>query len=168
MRGTGSQTLVIIFDTVRTKISQGISNSYQTLAGQALTVGQSALGFALSLGVMLYLTFFLLRDGNVLITKIEHCLPLAIEQRRPLVARFVDVVRATIKGSVIVAVLQGVIGGLVFWALGIGGALLWGAAMGIFDCFQQSGRHLSGFPLLFTFLLRATSGKRWRCSSAVS
>ena len=147
------------FDAVQTKISQGIANSYQTLAGQAFTVGQSALGFALSLGVMLYLTFFLLRDGAALITKIEHCLPLAIQQRRALVARFVAVVRATIKGSVIVALLQGVIGGLVFWSLGIGGALLWGAAMGIFSLFPAVGTAFVWVPVALYLL---ATGDIWQ------
>ncbi|HEY7976558.1 MAG TPA: AI-2E family transporter [Rhizomicrobium sp.] len=140
------------FDTVRSKISQGIANSYQTLAGQAFIVGQSALGFVLSLGVMLYLTFFLLRDGETLITQIERCLPLAIEQRRALVARFVAVVRATIKGSVIVAIIQGVIGGLVFWSLGIRGALLWGVAMGIFSLFPAVGTAFIWFPVALYLL----------------
>ena len=124
---------------VQAKIGQGVTSSFQTLASQALNVGQSALGFFLSLGVMLYLTFFLLRDGHVLIGKIERCLPLASEQRSLLVTRFVAVVRATIKGSVIVAILQGLIGGLIFWMLGISGALLWGVAMGIFSLFPAIG-----------------------------
>ena len=108
---------------------------------------------------MLYLTFFLLRDGAALITKIEHCLPLAIQQRRALVARFVAVVRATIKGSVIVALLQGVIGGLVFWGVGIGGALLWGAAMGIFSLFPAVGTAFVWVPVALYLL---ATGDIWQ------
>ncbi len=127
------------FAAVQARIGQGVASSFQSLAGQVLNVGQSALGFFLSLGVMMYLTFFLLRDGNVLLAKIERCLPLAPHQRGLLVTRFVAVVRATIKGSVVVALLQGIIGGVIFWMLGISGALLWGVAMGIFSLFPAIG-----------------------------
>jgi predicted PurR-regulated permease PerM len=147
------------FATVQAKISQGIANSFRTLASQALNVGQSTFAFFLSLGVMLYLTFFLLRDGHMLIATIERCLPLPVEQRRLLVVRFVAVVRATIKGSVIVAILQGLIGGLVFWFLGIGGALLWGVAMGVFSLFPAIGTGLIWVPV--TIYLFAT-GDVWR------
>lgn len=147
------------FEAVRERITRGIASSFQTLAGQAFNVGQSAFGFFLSLGVMLYLTFFLLRDGDVLTAKIERCLPLAIEQRRLLVARFVAVVRATIKGSVIVAILQGVIGGLVFWSLGVGGALLWGVAMGIFSLFPAIGTAFIWVPVSIYLL---ATGDIWQ------
>ncbi|OYX37674.1 MULTISPECIES: AI-2E family transporter [unclassified Sphingomonas] len=147
------------FGAVQARIGQGIASSFQTLASQALNVGQSALGFFLSLGVMLYLTFFLLRDGDVLIAKIERCLPLAPEQRSLLVTRFVAVVRATIKGSVIVAILQGLIGGLIFWILGISGALLWGVAMGIFSLFPAIGTALIWVP---ASLYLIATGDTWQ------
>ncbi len=147
------------FAAVQAKIGQGFASSFRTLASQAFNVGQSMLGFFLALGVMLYLTFFLVRDGDALITTIERYLPLPADQRRVLVARFVAVVRATIKGSVIVAILQGLIGGLVFWFLGIGGALLWGVAMAIFSLFPAIGTGLIWVPV--TVYLLAT-GDVWR------
>ncbi len=142
------------FAAFQAKISQGVTSSFRTLASQAFNVGQSTLGFFLSMGVMLYLTFFLLRDGAGLMAKVERCLPLPIDQRSLLMARFVEVVRATIKGSIIVALLQGLIGGLVFWFLGIGGALLWGVAMAIFSLFPAIGTGLIWVPV--TIYLLAT------------
>lgn len=147
------------FSTLQTKIRQGVTSSIRALVSGAFDVGQSALGFFLSLGVMLYLSFFLLRDGAALVTTIERCLPLPVEQRRLIVARFVVVIRATIKGSVIVAILQGIIGGLVFWMLGIGGALLWGVGMGIFSLFPAIGTGLIWVPV--TIFLLAT-GHIWQ------
>ena len=124
-----------------------------------LNIGQWALGFFLSLGVMLYLTFFLLRDGTHIINRIESCLPLAPDQRRMLTARFVEVVRATIKGSLIIAVLQGLTGGLSFWMLGIDGALLWGVAMGVFSLFPAIGTAFIWVPVAAWLLL---AGDLWR------
>jgi predicted PurR-regulated permease PerM len=146
-------------DTLKARVTPGIASSLQAVATKAFNVGQSALGFFLSLGAMLYLTFFLLRDGNSIIRKIEHCMPIATDQRRILVARFVTVVRATIKGSVIVALLQGAIGGVVFWSLGIDGALLWSVAMGIFSLLPAVGTGLIWVPVtLYLF----ASGQIWQ------
>ena len=150
------------FAMVRERISQGIASSLQPLAGRALDVGQWALAFFLSLGVMLYLTFFLLRDGTQIISQIESCLPLPPNQRSLLIARFVEVVRATIKGSLIVAVLQGLTGGLAFWMLGIGGALLWGVAMGVFSLFPAIGTAFIWVPVAAWLLL---TGDLWRGSA---
>lgn len=52
--------------------------SLQPLTAQAFSIGQSALGFVVALGVMLYLTFFLLRDGKALAVRVEAALPLVI------------------------------------------------------------------------------------------
>jgi predicted PurR-regulated permease PerM len=143
----------------RDRIGRGAANSVQTLLGQALNAGQSALGFFLSLGVMLYLAFFLLRDGRPLSALIEQNLPLAPDQRRLLIRRFVAVVRATIKGSLIVAILQGLTGGIVFWGLGIGGALLWGVAMGIFSLFPAVGTGLVWVPVTIYLLATGDVGR---------
>lgn len=147
------------FDAVRDRIGQGIASSFQTLARQAFTVGQGTIAFFLSLGVMLYLTFFMLRDGQALTRIVERSLPLPVDQRRFLVDHFVAVVRATIKGSMIVAILQGMIGGIIFWSLGIGGALLWGVAMAVFSLFPAIGTGLVWVPV--TAYLLAT-GDVWR------
>ena len=152
------------FAVVRERIGRAFASSLQPLAASALNMGQWALAFFLSLGVMLYLTFFLLRDGARIMTRIEGCLPLPVDQRRLLTARFVTVVRATIKGSLIVAVLQGLTGGIAFWALGIDGALLWGVAMGVFSLFPAIGTGFIWVPVAAWLLL---TGDLWRGGALV-
>lgn len=144
---------------LRTKLGQGFASSFQIVAGQVLSIGQGTFGFFLALGVMLYLTFFLLRDGHALAARIERAIPLARDQRTVLIATFITVIRAMIKGSLIVAVLQGATGGLVFWAIGIPGALLWGVAMGVFSLFPAIGTGLIWVPV--TLYLLAT-GAIWQ------
>jgi len=146
---------------LHTKLSQGFASSFQTVAARVLSIGQGAFGFFLALGVMLYLTFFLLRDGHELAARIEGAIPLTVGQRAILVAKFVAVIRATIKGSLIVAILQGAVGGLTFWMLGLPGALLWGVAMGVFSLFPAIGTGLIWVPV--TIYLLAT-GAIWQGS----
>jgi len=144
---------------IQTRIGQGLANSIKPVAAQMLGIGQDAFAFFLSLGVMLYITFFLLRDGRRLAPRIESAIPLAPDQRAMLAAKFLAVIRATIKGSLIVAILQGATGGLVFWALGLPGALLWGVAMGVFSLFPAIGTGLIWVPV--TLYLFAT-GAIWQ------
>lgn len=144
---------------VRARMSQSLGNSFQTVAGQLLSIGQSAFGFFLALGVMLYLTFFLVRDGHKLAARIERAIPLPADQRDALVTKFVAVIRATIKGSLIVAIMQGAIGGLIFWLLSIPSALLWGVAMGVFSLFPAIGTGLVWVPVALYLL---ATGAIWQ------
>ncbi len=129
---------------LRTKLSQGFASSFRAVAVQVLSIGQGAFGFFLALGVMLYLTFFLLRDGHALAARVERAIPLRRDQRAVLVAKFVAVIRATIKGSLIVAILQGTVGGLTFWLLGLPGACFGAWRWGCFPCFRRSAPASSG------------------------
>lgn len=146
---------------IRVKMGQGLAHSFQAIAAQILNVGQGTIGFLLSLGVMLYLTFFLLRDGRELAVRVGRALPLTPDQHDILVAKFVMVIRATIKGSLIVAIIQGTIGGLVFWMLSIPGALLWGVAMGFFSLFPSIGTGLIWLPVAIYLL---ATGSVWQGS----
>ena len=66
--------------------------------------------------------------------------------------QFVVVTRATIKGSLVVAIVQGLIGGIIFWALGIPGALLWGVLMGCFSLIPAVGTGLIWAPVALYLL----------------
>lgn len=141
------------FASIRAEIEQSISAILEFLLTQLLSVGQGAFQFMLGLGVMLYLTFFLLRDGRALTERIEQMIPLAEEKRHILMEKFLVVIRATIKGSLIIAIIQGSLGGLVFWALDIRGALLWAVLMGIFSLIPAIGTGFVWVPVaLFLFI----------------
>lgn len=131
----------------REMLGTGIASGLQGVASQALGFGQGALRFVAALGVMLYLTFFLLRDGEQIGDRIRAALPLRPELRDKLFAHFAVVVRATMKGSVVVAIVQGLLGGVIFSLLGIEGALLWGLLMGFFSLVPAVGTGIVWVPM---------------------
>jgi predicted PurR-regulated permease PerM len=135
------------FYAAQDMVTKGVTSSFRTLAAQAFQIGQSAFSFFVALGVMLYLTYFLLRDGEMLSQRIAAAAPLRASQRQALIEQFVIVIRATIKGSIVVAIVQGLIGGVVFWALGIQGALLWGVLMGAFSLLPAVGTAIVWVPV---------------------
>jgi len=121
--------------TFKEKLGHGISKASQTLAVHAINIGQNTFHFFLSLFVMLYLLFFLLRDGEQLYRRLRAAVPLEPEHQRALFDKFIIVIRATLKGTLVVALLQGSLGGLIFWILGIQAPILWGALMSILSLF---------------------------------
>jgi predicted PurR-regulated permease PerM len=122
-------------------------SSGKFLAQQAISVGQDTFTLILNICLMLYLTFFLLRDGTKLLELLIRALPLGDARERLLFAKFGEVTRATIKGNLVVALVQGTLGGLIFWFLGIPGALLWGVLMAFASLIPAVGPALIWAPV---------------------
>ena len=117
----------------------GALEGSQRIATEALNIGQNTFEFIISFGIMLYLLFFLLRDGATLSARIKQSIPLSMEHKRHLLSKFTTVVRATVKGNIAVAAIQGTLGGLIFSFLGIQGALLWGSVMAFLSLAASRG-----------------------------
>ncbi|MGE4411957.1 MAG: AI-2E family transporter, partial [Sphingobium sp.] len=134
-------------------ISRVLTGALSSLSSAALSLGQSAAALVIAFGVTLYLTYFLLRDGRSLAEKIATTVPLDRELYDALSERFVQVIRAMIKGSLVVAVAQGLIGGVVFALLGIPGAALWGTLMGAMSLIPAVGTGIVWVPVALYLLL---------------
>ncbi|MFC5608233.1 AI-2E family transporter [Variovorax soli] len=141
------------------KVAQGAAAASQQIATRALAVGQNTFEFLVSFGLMLYMLFFLLRDGRQLSATIRDALPLARPHANFLLDKFITVVRATVKGNIVVAVVQGLIGGLAFWGLGVQGALVWGVVMTILSLLPAVGAALIWGPVAVYFL---ATGSVWQ------
>ncbi len=112
------------FSALQQKLTAGAAHGSQLIATQALTIGQNTFDFLVQFTVMMYLLFFLLRDGGALSRKIRDAIPLQEDHKRDLLGKFATVIRATVKGNIAVAVVQGALGGVAFWVLGIPAPLL--------------------------------------------
>jgi predicted PurR-regulated permease PerM len=135
------------------KLSAGVVQGSQIVAKQAINIGQNAFDLVVSFGIMLYLLFFLLRDGTGLSMRIRQAIPLSMEHKRHLFSKFTTVIRATVKGNVVVAATQGALGGVMFWILGIQGALLWGVLMAFLSLLPAIGAGLIWAPVAVYFLV---------------
>ena len=144
-------------------LQEGVAASLATgggfVAAQAVNIGQSTFDFIVSLFVMLYLLFFLLRDGDDLLRRVRDAIPLRADQQRALLAKFTVVVRATVKGGVVVALLQGALGGLIFWFLDIRAALLCAALMAVLALLPVVGAGLIWVPVAIYLL---ATGATWQ------
>ena len=144
---------------LRDKIAKGAMEGSQFFASQAYSFGQSTFELLVSLGVMLYLVFFFLRDGPELVRRIRQAIPLAEQQKRRLQLKFNRVVRATVKGNLLVAIAQGALGGLIFWILDVPSPLLWAVLMAFLSLLPAVGAGIVWAPVAVYFLF---SGAVWQ------
>lgn len=145
--------------SLRDKMSSGALQGSQFLATKAFNFGQDTFQFVVGFFVMLYLLFFFIRDGGELSGQIKRAIPLSEAQKRRLFSKFTRVVRATVKGNIVVAAAQGALGGLIFMVLGIPSALLWGVLMAFLSLLPAIGAGLVWAPVAVYFLL---SGALWK------
>lgn len=104
------------------ELSERVRNSLSTIAGALLSAvrqgSASTLAFAAKVFLMLYVLFFLLRDGKKLLLKIQRLLPLGDRNEERLYNQFSSTARATLKGSVLLSVIQGLFAGLGLFIVG--------------------------------------------------
>jgi predicted PurR-regulated permease PerM len=143
-----------------------ISNMSGTLKAAAETVARRSVGFGsdaisvlFGIGIMLYLLFFFLRDGEFLMAKIARVVPLETVHRQFLGDRFTGVVRATVKGGMTVALVQGAVGGILFAILGVPAPVFWAVLMGIFALVPAIGTGIIWLPMGLFLLL---TGNEWQ------
>ena len=147
--------------SLQEKLSAGAMQVSQFLATQALSIGQDTFQFVISFGIMLYLLFFLLRDGPRLSARISRAIPLSETHKHHLLLKFTTVVRATVKGNIAVAASQGALGGIMFSILGIQGAMLWGVIMAFLSLLPAVGAGLIWAPVAIYFLLTGATVRAW-------
>ncbi|MDC8755521.1 AI-2E family transporter [Erythrobacter sp. sf7] len=114
------------------KLQELLAESAGMIASQAVSIGSGALGFILSFGVGLYVMFFLLRDGERIGRTLLNTVPVERSISERLAERFLGIVRATIKGSGVVGLVQGGLAGISFVIVGLESALLFGVLTTIF------------------------------------
>lgn len=138
------------------RLVAAINKSSQQLATHALNFGQNTFAFAVEFFIMLYLLFFLLRDGPELAGRIKQAIPLREDHKRALSSKFTTVIRATVKGNIVVAAIQGALGGLAFMVLGLHGPVLWGVVMAFLSLVPAVGAGMVWVPVaLYLFVTGA-------------
>lgn len=146
-------------DGLRDKIASWAMQGSQFFATQAFSFGQGTFDFVVSFGIMLYLLFFFLREGPETARKVRLAVPLPEHQKRRLQLKFSRVVRATVKGNLVVALTQGALGGFIFWVLDIPSALVWAVLMAFLSLLPAVGAGIVWGPVALYFL---TTGAIWK------
>ena len=150
---------LVSFSVLQRRLSAALTQAGQFFATQALNIGQISFDFVAQLFITLYLAFFLIRDGDEVMDTVRRAIPLSTRHKRALLETFATVIRATVKGNLMVAAIQGGLGGLAFWFLGVSGALLWAVLMAFLSLVPAVGSALVWLPVAIYFLI---TGALWQ------
>jgi len=116
------------------------------LVGFASRMTATTAAFLLNLFVMLYAMFFFFRDGHKILERIFYYTPLNDEDETRMLTQFASITRATVKGTLVIGIIQGGLAGIAFWVAGIEGAALWGTIMMILSIIPGIGAALVWVP----------------------
>ncbi len=150
---------------IQEKLGSLVSDAGSLVIKAVTAAAQRTVEFFLALFVMLYAMFFFLMNGRTLLERILYYLPLPSGEEDQLVARFVSVTRATIKGTLMIGALQGALAGLGFWVVGIKGVAVWATAMAILSAIPPLGPMIIWGPAV---LYLAASGHWWACAGLLA
>jgi predicted PurR-regulated permease PerM len=134
-------------------ISQGIERGASFLAPRAGALVADAVATVGSLFVMLFALFFLLRDARAVGAGVRRLLPFTEVERERLITRTRDLVIASLGAGLTVAFVQGFIGSVTFWLLGLSAPAVWGVAMGFCSLIPVVGATLVWVPTVAWLLL---------------
>lgn len=137
---------------IQQKLSEAATQALSFVYTRAVNLGQNTLQFAVSFVLMMYLLFFFFRDGAYIMAHIRRAIPMEKDHLGNLANKFTSVVKATIKGNITVAAVQGALGGLMFLALGIQGPMLWGVVMAFLSLLPAVGAGLVWAPVAIYLL----------------
>ncbi|MBN1479519.1 AI-2E family transporter [candidate division KSB1 bacterium] len=141
--------------TILEKAGELVSRLSSVFVNSLSTVTLSTVNLIFLLFLFLYTMFFFLKEGDYLLEKILYYVPLQDQDERQILEKFTSVTRATIKGTLIIGLLQGGLAGIAFWIVGIDSALFWGTIMVVLSVIPVVGSSLIWIPAV---IILAASG----------
>ena len=150
-----------LMDRIETEIDfPGTVRSAATwLSAGAGVIVKGSLVQALQFCLIFYLLFFLLRDRRAGLEALRSASPLTTSEMNHMLIRVGDTIHATIYGTLAVSAVQGLLGGLMFWALGLPAPLLWGVVMALLAIVPVLGAFVVWVPAAIFLVLEGHPGK---------
>ncbi|MBS2037405.1 AI-2E family transporter [bacterium] len=133
-------------DELKKAVQTGARTGSQTLLGGLLSLVGGAVGFLVNLGFVSFTMFYLFIDGEKAVLSLRDWLPLERSQSHALLIRAGEIISASVYGVIVLAVIQGSLGGLMFWWLGLPSPLLWGVVMVLFATIPMLGTFVIWVP----------------------
>jgi len=140
------ETLAPYQDQIAAKLGELAARVGTFLVNSVAATTRGTAVFFFMLFVMLYAMFFFLIDGQRVLNRILYYMPLSPEDESRMVEKFVSVSRATIKGTLVIGIVQGGLAGLAFAVFGIGAAAFWGTVMMVLSIIPGVGTALVWVP----------------------
>jgi len=132
--------------TVRQQLSTQIGNVGTGLASRTIGIVGSILVILVEALFVVFVMFYLFRDGQQVRTALSNVIPLRHRQTYAIFLRTREVIGASVHGVLVISVIQGALGGLAFWTLGLPSAVLWSVAMMFLSLIPMTGAFIVWIP----------------------
>jgi predicted PurR-regulated permease PerM len=139
---------------VQTWLVEGGRNLFEQLAGYGGVAFMGAVGTVLSFTVMLFLLFFIIRDGRPIARLGAALVPLPPERREDLAERLSSVTRAVVRGTVVTAIVQGLLCGVAFAVVGLPAPVVFGVVAAVLSVVPFGGTALVWAPAVITLMVQ--------------
>ena len=142
-------------DTVSSKafIVEHLKQSSERLLGASFNIAGNIVSGIIKAFFVLFTMYYLFKDGDKIVDKLPAAMPLSRDQSDALIVRTKEVVSASVYGVVTIAAIQGLLGGMAFWILGIPSPLLWAVLMAFVCMIPLAGSFLVWLPLAIYLLI---------------
>ena len=140
-------------DDLIAKAGEIAGNGAGLVADWTTSIGGATARFLLALFVMLYAMYYFLLDGRKVLNKILHYMPLSNDDEERMLEQFISVARATLKGTIVIGIIQGTLAGLAFAVAGIQGAVFWGTVMAVLSVVPGLGNAIVWVPAVIYLVL---------------
>jgi predicted PurR-regulated permease PerM len=131
---------------ILSRLGEVVSGISSFLVNKLSSITFGTVNFLLITFIMLYTMFYFFVDGDILLKKILYYLPLEDTDERRMLDRFTSVTRATMKGTLVIGILQGGLAGLAFAVAGIPSSVFWGTLMTVLSVIPGIGSALIWVP----------------------
>jgi predicted PurR-regulated permease PerM len=134
------------------QISKGLTSGASAVVSVSVAV-------IVELLITLFALFYFFRDRRPALRGLRSLVPLSEDETDAVFVRVKDTIYATVYGTLTVALVQGCLGGLMFWVLGLPAALLWGTVMAVLAVVPVLGAFVVWVPAALFLLLEGSWGK---------
>jgi predicted PurR-regulated permease PerM len=143
----------------RFNLKDAARNAEEALAARASSLVTGSVWMAAELLITFFFLFYFFRDRRAVMKSLRSLVPLSDAETDEVFGRVTDTIYATVYGTIAVALVQGFLGGLIFWWLGLPAPLLWGTVMGLLAIMPVLGAFVVWFPAAVYLALHGNWGK---------
>ena len=137
----------------REEIVKRLGSYSSAIAGRAQSIVVGLLGVVIEIFFVIFTMYYLFRDGDRLRAALRFSLPLEGLKANEIIERTREVISASVYGVLVIATIQGALGGLIFFALGLPSPLLWGVVMMFFSMIPMAGAFIVWVPAAIYLLI---------------
>jgi len=143
----------------KSKLQEGAASMGGALASLVNKASRGTIQVIVILFMTLFTLFYFFRDGESIVRRVSLLIPLELEYKRAIAERFASVARATVRGTLVIALVQGTASGLTLWIFGVGSPFLWGVVATLTSIVPLVGAWVVLYPAAF---IQMATGHLWQ------